>query len=61
MEMDKHQVGSDRSDSRRDRIASDMCGYYQMILEERGMLDETDEDSEEKLSASDEWDGEDDN
>ena len=53
--------GNDRSDSRRDRIASDMWRDYQRILEERGMLDETDEDSEEELSASDEWDGEDDN
>ena len=53
--------GNDRSDSRRDKIASDMRRDYQRILEERGMLDETDEDSEEELSASDEWDGEDDN
>ena len=33
---------------------------YQRILEERGMLIETDEDSEEELSAFDEWDDEDD-
>ena len=48
--------GNDRSDSRRDRIASDMWRDYQRILEEGGMLDEADEDSEEELSAFDELD-----
>ena len=35
--------GNDRSDSRWDRIASDMWRDYQRILEEKGMLDKTDE------------------
>ena len=42
--------GNDRSDSRRNGIASDMWRDFQRILEERGMLDETDECSEEELS-----------
>ena len=33
---------------------------YQRILEKRGMLDKTDEVSEDKLSGFDEWDDEDD-
>ena len=52
--------GNDGSDSRRDRIAEDMWRDYQRILEERGMLDETDEYSEEELSPFDEWDDGDD-
>ena len=41
-------------------IAEDMWRDYQRILEEVEMLNETDEDSEQELSAFDEWDDEDD-
>jgi hypothetical protein len=47
---------NDRTDSRRDRIAEDMWRDYQRILMERGMVDETDEDSEDELLGSDEED-----
>ena len=33
-----------------------ICGDYQRILMERGMVDETDEDSEDELLGSDEED-----
>lgn len=46
--------GSDESDIRRDRIAEEMWRDYQRVLEERGLLDET----EEEFLDSDEWDEE---
>ena len=48
---------NDRSDSRRDKIAEDMWRDYQRVLSEREH-DETDEESDQELSDSDEWDGE---
>ena len=36
-----------------------ICRDYQGILAERGMLDNTDEDSQEESFSSDEWDKED--
>ena len=49
----------DRSDARREKIAEDMWRDYQEILAERGMVDNTDEDSQEESFNSDEWDEED--
>ena len=51
--------GNDRSDARKEKIAEDMWRDYQGILAERGMLDNTDEDSQEESFSSDEWDEED--
>ena len=50
---------NDRSDARREKIAEDMWRDYQEILAERGMVDNTDEDSQEESFSSDEWDEED--
>ena len=48
---------NDRSDSRRDKIAEDVWRGYQRVWAKRG-LDETDEESDQELFDSDEWDGE---
>ena len=50
-----------RSDARREKVAEDMWRDYQEILAERGMLDNTDKDSQEESFSSDEWDEEDEN
>ena len=49
---------NDGSNPRRDKIAKDMWKDYQRVLTERELLDETDEDAEQELFDSDEWDRE---
>ena len=51
------QDNNDSSDSRRDKIAEDMWRDYQRVLAAREH-DETDEESDQELYDSDEWDGE---